>query len=385
MRSTATVFSYPSGIAVNNDYVFVSNTGSSIEKFTRSNLNQAGYQNFGSGEVYWPFGMSMNNAGNKLILANWHGRRFTEFNVAGSTLNFSRSLYRGRQGFDADYDSNGNIFGAEAHRLRKYNSSLTYQNQIASNYNMPLGVHLDSSDNILVADHRKSRLVKYNSAGVQQFQVGGGRAKTRLRAARDVIKKIVSNTDLTSGANFGLMEWGTRHRIRVKIGPNGASRIFNNVNGIRARGGTDLREALKIVRDHFNNGKVPDWNLTCSNNYLIVISDGRWVNHNGVIAIARNLAAKNIKTFAVGFNINSGAQANYVDLAKDGGTTTPLYADNEAQLLAKLTDAIKQAISGKLTFTTPAVMSDVQRNNFCLLYTSPSPRDLSTSRMPSSA
>ena len=186
VRSRATVFSLPSGIAVNDDYVFVSNTGSSIEKFTRSNLNQAGYQNFGSGEVYWPFGMSMNNAGNKLILANWHGRRFTEFNVAGSTLNFSRSLYRGRQGFDADYDSNGNIFGAEAHRLRKYNSSLTYQNQIASNYNMPLGVHLDSSDNIFVADHRKNRLVKYNNAGAQQFQVGGGRAKTRLRAARDL-------------------------------------------------------------------------------------------------------------------------------------------------------------------------------------------------------
>ena len=32
--------------------------------------------------------------------------------------------------------------------------------------------------------------------------------------------------------------------------------------------------------------------------------------------------------------------------------------------MAKLTDAIKQAISGRLTFTTPAVMSDVSRNNF---------------------
>ena len=57
---------------------------------------------------------------------------------------------------------------------------------------------------------------------------GGG---TRLAAAKKVIRKIVSNTDLTSGAYFGLMEWGTRHRIRVNIGPNGASRIFNNVNG----------------------------------------------------------------------------------------------------------------------------------------------------------
>ena len=51
-------------------------------------------------------------------------------------------------------------------------------------------------------------------------------------------------------------------------------------------------------------------------------------------------------------------------LAQKGGTTSPLYADNETQLLAKLTDAIKQAISGRLTFTTPAVMSDVSKGDF---------------------
>ena len=28
-----------------------------------------------------------------------------------------------------------------------------------------------------------------------------------MEAAKKVIKKIVSNTNLTSGANFGLMEW----------------------------------------------------------------------------------------------------------------------------------------------------------------------------------
>ena len=51
---------------------------------------------------------------------------------------------------------------------------------------------------------------------MRQHTYGGG-AGTRLYAAKKVIKKIVSNTDLTSGANFGLMEWGTRHNIRVKI------------------------------------------------------------------------------------------------------------------------------------------------------------------------
>ena len=55
---------------------------------------------------------------------------------------------------------------------------------------------------------------------------------------------------------------------------------------------------------------------------------------------------------------------NYKTLAQKGGTTSPLYADNETQLLAKLNDAIKQAISGRLTFTIPAVMSDVSKGDF---------------------
>ena len=109
--------------------------------------------------VSWGFGMSLNNAGNKLVVANAHsrygGRRFTEFNVSGSNLSFARSSPRDRVSFDADYDSNGNIFGTVTHSLRKYNSSLSYLSQVASGYSYPYGVHLDSSDNSYVADFRK--------------------------------------------------------------------------------------------------------------------------------------------------------------------------------------------------------------------------------------
>ena len=56
--------------------------------------------------------------------------------------------------------------------------------------------------------------------------------------------KIVSNTDLTSGANFGLMEWGTRHNIRVKISDTGAKQVYTSVDGVYASGGTDLNRAL---------------------------------------------------------------------------------------------------------------------------------------------
>ena len=110
--------------------------------------------------------------------------------------------------------------------------------------------------------------------------------------------------------------------------------------------------------------------LGCSANYLIVISDGHWMQPGQVNNRARQMAAGlsdgkgnvgKIKTFAVGFTVGSGAQPNYRSLATAGQTNAPMFADNEAQLLSQLTDAIKRAISGRLTFTTPAV-ADVQQN-----------------------
>ena len=166
------------------------------------------------------------------------------------------------------------------------------------------------------------------------------------------------------------MEWGSPNRMRllVPISDTGASRIYNSVGRVSARGGTDLNYALNFARRYYTGqtryGSVPNYGQDCAQNYIIVISDGIWMNHPGVITQATSLKAQHkVKTFAVGFAL-SGANSRYATLATAGGTTTPLYADNEAQLLATLTDAIKQAISGRLTFTTPAVMSDVQRGDF---------------------
>ena len=72
-----------------------------------------------------------------------------------------------------------------------------------------------------------------------------------MDVAKSVIKKIVSNTELTSKANFGLMEWGWPYatsngglRIRVPISSSGAKTIFTNVDGVVASGGTYLNNAL---------------------------------------------------------------------------------------------------------------------------------------------
>ena len=370
VETTSTRFSRPNRIAVNNNFIFVGNTGSTIETFRRSNNSQYNFQSHGAGDINYAWGMSFNSAGNRLIISSIRGI-ISEYATSGdgSLLTLQRKLSRSRNITDSGFDSSGNIYATEISRLRKYNSSLTYLSQ-KTGFRNPYGMHTDSSDNIFVSDYRGHRVVKYDTNLNQLMQIGGGRSATRISAAKKVIRQIVSNTDLTSGANFGLMEWGSPNRMRllVPISDTGASRIYNSVGRVSARGGTDLNYALNFARRYYTGqtryGSVPNYGQDCAQNYIIVISDGIWMNHPGVISQATSLKDQHkVKTFAVGFAL-SGANSRYSTLATAGGTTTPLYADNEAQLLATLTDAIKQAISGRLTFTTPAVMSDVQKGDF---------------------
>ncbi|MDC1247934.1 PilC/PilY family type IV pilus protein, partial [Pelagibacteraceae bacterium] len=372
-----TYFTRPFGIAVNSNYVFVGNYGNTIETLATGNLARTGYQNVAGG-VNLSIGMSLNSAGNKLIVASYFNHKVFEFKVSGNNLTYvnaagtSQSSANGsfNRPVDAAYDSSGNIYVVERDndRIQKFNSSLVYQakqgsfSRTSAFYN-PYGMFIDSSDNIYVADFTNQTTRKFNTS-LSQTATFGGKSGTKLSSAKKVIKQIVSDTNLTAGANFGLMEWSSSANIRVGITNNGARFIYSNVDGISANGGTNLAKAMRTARDYFRSGVVDNWDLTCSLNFLIVISDGYWQSNNQVVTVANQIRnVDNIQTFAVGYALG-GSNSNYSALATAGGTTNPLYAENETELLAKITDAIKQAISGRLTFTTPAVMSDVSRNNF---------------------
>ena len=370
-------YSYPHAIAVSSSYVFVGHPGNVISTYTQS-LGSLGNQTISTSFLNYSWGMSLNSSGTKLIIGDYVSNKLLELNVSGNRVSVSRvssGSYSTSNGFfrrptDAAYDSSGNIYATdlENHRLQKLNSSFSYQAKVGSisttsAFYYPYGMHVDSSDNIYVTDFYNQTVRKFNSSLTEIATYGGG-SGTRLAAAKKVIKKIVSDTNLTSGANFGLMEWGTRHNIRVRISDTGAQQIFSNVDGVYASGGTDLARAMNIARNYFTSGQVANWNLTCSLNFLIIISDGEWSGHSTVLSIANQMRTTyNTQTFAVGFAL-SGASSNYNTLATAGGTTSPLYASNETELLQKLSDAIKQAISGRLTFTTPAVMSDVTKGDF---------------------
>ena len=307
------------------------------------------------------------------------------------------------------FDSSDNIYVIDQPKsnsyIKKFNSSGAYVSSFGTvswsgdAFYYPQGIHVSSSGKMYVADtsNHKIREISFNASNVGSVTtstVFASSVQSRMDIAKKVIKRIVSNTELTSSANFGLMEWGHPYsslrwinapknirwrynyygtRIRVPVNSDGARKIYTDIDNVRAGGGTYLTQALNISRSYFANGysgfpspRIP--NAKCQANYLIVISDGVFDNPSAAANAARNLNSQyQIKTFAVGFATSSftaSTKQNYVNLAVSGGTVAPMYADNEAEMIAKLTDAIKQVVSGSLTFNSPAVMSDKQKGDF---------------------
>lgn len=388
------------GIAVNNNFMYMTGLNGRLYYATKNssgtifNLFDAGGNlTYFSGII----GVDVNNAGSKLVTSSYNGRNQINIwdlnngvpaNIASPSKSFGGTGYSSADGnfyyaWDSVFDSNGNIFSTDYanYRVQKFTSSYVYSAKYGSYssstpFLQPRGIGKDSADNIYVADFWQNKIYKLNSSLTTVSTISGG---NRMDIAKSVIKKIVSNTELTSKANFGLMEWGSYFtpyttssggmRIRVPISSSGAKTIFTDVDGVVANGGTYLNNALGLARSYYaGSAGYPSpiiSGASCQLNYLIVISDGEWADPSGVVSTATALANQTppIKTFAVGLALGSSS-TNYSNLAVAGGTKVPLYASNEQELLAALTDAIKQVISSTLTFSAPAVTSEITKDNF---------------------
>ena len=294
----------------------------------------------------------------------------------------------------AEYDSNGNIYVAQAvptYTVQKFNSNGGYITNYGSQNNPWVffyGMEVGSNDKIYVGGWQKHIVYELNN-GISLNNSFKAVTPSRLDIAKKVIKRIVSNSELTDGANFGLMEWGHPYRsigsysmmnnpyqgwrynyygtrMLVRITPNGARQIYNVIDSVKAGGGTYLLNGMNLARQEFAGRYSPIIKgADCQQNYLIVISDGDWAQASSVNSIAQQMARQNpsIKTFVVGF-ATGGNKPNYSNLASAGGTVTPLFAENEDQLFAKLTEAIKQITASTLTFTAPAISTDARSNDY---------------------
>jgi type IV pilus assembly protein PilY1 len=394
VRTISLSRSYPYSIAVTNNNIFVGHYSYYRIDTYSSLASGARYQRSYYSSSIAPLGMDVNAAGTKLVSANYWRHSVTEFNISGNgSLSFSRYIggrsYSSSNGYfrypmDVAADQNGNYYVADYynHRIQKFNSSGTYLGKYGGNYGRtngpfyyPWGIGTDKNSKVFVAD-TSNYAVRQFSYGLAFQSTIGGRGGTRLDVAKKAIKKIVSTTELTSGANFGLMEWGSYPRMRVNVSKTGAQTIYTNVDGIRHGGGTNLYSALNSANNYFRGSSSPiiSGASSCQKNYLIVISDGYWSSHSSVLRIARSMRQNSIpvNTIAVGFALGS-SNRNYDQLAQAGCAfgdeptctkSKPLYADNEAQLISSLSDAIKQIISQNLTASTPAVMPDTTKANF---------------------
>jgi len=342
----------------------------------------------------YPVGLDISNDGSKLLVSCVDsyrgGQQLLVFTLSGGLITGTYTSVASTGGqtsngrfyytWDAVFDSSSNIYATDFYnyRIQKFTSAYVYSAKYGSYssstpFLQPRGIGKDSSDNIYVADFLQNKIYKLNTALTTVSTITGG---NRMDVAKSVIKKIVSNSELTSKANFGLMEWGWPYatsngglRIRVPISSSGAKTIFTNVDGVVANGGTYLNDALGLARSYYaGSAGYPSpiiSGASCQLNYLIVISDGEWADPSGVVRTATALANQTppIKTFAVGLALGSSS-ANYTNLAVAGGTKVPLYASNEQELLAALTDAIKQVISSTLTFSAPVATSEITKDNF---------------------
>ena len=226
-----------------------------------------------------------------------------------------------------------------------------------------------SGDKVYVADSSNNRMVKFlmstsctggaSISGPPHFDGLYGKSENRIAIARRVLKKLLTDTALTTGANFGLMEWGSSARMRVNISKSGAATIYNDLDNFPTSGGTNLDRGMDESKRYWSGSNSPiSTKANCQQNYNIVFSDGQWWDNTARHTTKWLHDNKGVKTFALGY-AGFGNTANYQRIATNGGTKTPLFAEDEDQLLQQLSYAIKQVLQSRLTFTSPVIMPDM--------------------------
>ena len=368
--SVSTSYSY--GLAIDsNDNIYVVNQNGDVEKYNTSGTLLDTW-----GSVNGAYLIATHNeAGiDYVYVTKYSSQRVYKYDTDGNAVNsfggnnyFSTSFYP----YGIEVDNDGNIYVGEYggnHRVYKYDSSGNYEEYFGGygttlgKFYYPMGIGKDNDGNIWVADYYNDRIQAVD--GSSQWPGDGA---TRLEQAKQVIKDIVSNSTLTDGADFGLLEWNSSASMVVDISPTGASDIYNGIDSLTAGGGTSLDHAMAKANSYLHsNGFIShgDW---CKKNVLIIISDGEWTDHSASALASQLYNNHDVKTFVVGFTVSSSSAgaANYVTIAQNGGTypDSPVFASNWQVLYESISDYILQTIASTLTFSTPTIMPEVSTND----------------------
>ncbi len=230
---------YPRGVTVYQNYLFTtSNSG-----LYSMNLNTNSGRNCSFRNNAWRYSYAI--AANNNTLYSHYSRRLysAPLTSVGGTLcptgSPSKNFYdRGSgyvYGMEADPDTNDVLYimARSYNKMRKItvNSSRTgytlnwdkgryrYMGvSTASNtfFYYPWGISYDhSNDRIITYGYNAKKVQVFDENGTYIKSIGGYAATTRMAAAHKAIKAVVTDSNLTSGVNFGFGYWSSSWRSKA--------------------------------------------------------------------------------------------------------------------------------------------------------------------------
>ncbi len=171
--------------------------------------------------------------------------------------------------------------------------------------------------------------------------------------------------------------------LRVGIDERTSENIIYHLDNMKIRYGTDARAFSQLAYKYFTdtNVNIVDTNLTCQLNYVIVISDGKWVRHDygkKTIKALRDDTQNKVKTLVVAYGEgtynaeNPGDTETQYDEMAEAGSCDPNSAEDSANcepviiaktpgaLKQKLKSSIQRILTSRLSFTAPSITASVQ-------------------------
>ena len=180
-------------------------------------------------------------------------------------------------------------------------------------------------------------------------------APSRIEKSKQLVSQIINNL---ASDRIGIIAYAGSAfpQLPITTDYSSAKLFLSQMNtDMLSSQGTAIREAIALAKTYYNDEEQ-------TNRVLFIISDGE--DHEGEVAsIAKEADEEGIRIFTIGVgDVNGGP----IPLKRNGIVQSYKKDQNGETVITKLNEEILIEIA-------------------CLLYTSPSPRDLSTSRMPSSA
>ena len=254
----------------------------------------------------------------------------------------------------------------------------------------------------------------------------GTDAITRWTGAKAAIRAVLSDSSLTSGAHFGFGHWNAgqgdpdkhgdmggkwcHHNegceyygtwqapdgfvgsttdahpkgksslchsdacLMVGISEEGYKEITNVIESIGTAWGTDATAFAQMAYKYFiqdaNITQIIDSNSPCQLNYVIIIGDGEWKNHDTAASKISELRQQGVKTIVIGYGdgIRDSGRENFNKMAVSGSCDVEggeechaaLFPETPNELKSQLEAIIRQILAERLSFTAPSITATIQ-------------------------